>query len=134
MIRDLRPMHVIDLTAFHNTDLCESEIELAFAVNCHAKANVARVCSEIQAVMTYISTDYVFDGSARAPQVETDATNPINVYGISRRAGESVVQNFASKYFIFRVSGLFGVAGASGKGGNFVETMIRLAREGKSIG
>jgi dTDP-4-dehydrorhamnose reductase len=125
--------HVIDLAAFHKTDECEEEIEKAFRVNCFAAANLASICAEIDAVMVYVSTDYVFNGKKATPWAESDPTGPINVYGMSKRAGESMVEAHARKFLILRVSGLYGAAGASGKGGNFVETMIRLAKEGKEI-
>jgi len=88
LIRDLNPTHLIDLSAFHSTDVCEIEQETSFRVNCFAKANLAKVCSDIGAVMIYTSTDYVFSGRELSPRIETDATDPINVYGISKRAGD----------------------------------------------
>lgn len=133
MLEGLKPDHVIDLAAFHKTDVCEDEIETTFAVNCHAAHGLALACERLGACLTYMSTDYVFSGHERSPRVETNATDPINVYGVSKRAGESMVQTYAPRHFIFRVSGLYGVAGSSGKGSNFVELMIRLAREEKPI-
>jgi dTDP-4-dehydrorhamnose reductase len=127
------PTHVIDLAAFHRTDACEEDVEKAFGVNCFAAGNLARVCAEIDAVMLYVSTDYVFSGRKVTPWAESDPTGPINVYGMSKRAGESMVESYAPKFFILRVSGLYGAAGASGKGGNFVETMYRLGKEGREI-
>jgi dTDP-4-dehydrorhamnose reductase len=81
--------------------------------------------------LVYISTDYVFgqDEKRKKPYKETDNTGPINVYGVSKLAGEKFTQYICSKYFIVRVCGLFGVAGSSGKGGNFVELMVRLGKE-----
>jgi dTDP-4-dehydrorhamnose reductase len=70
-------------------------------------------------------TDYVFDGAKVSPYVETDATNPLNVYGASKVAGETMVRNYAPKHYIIRSSGPFGGAGASGKRGNFVETIVK---------
>lgn len=132
-IGEARPAHVIDLAAFHRTDVCEDDVPTTFAVNCHAVKQLAQVCDRNGACLTFVSTDYVFSGQDRTPRVETDATAPCNVYGISKRAGESMVQTYAPSHYLFRVSGLYGVAGSSGKGSNFVETMIRLAREGKPI-
>jgi len=82
-----------------------------------------------------MSTDYVFGGdeTRTTPYLETDAPAPINVYGVSKLAGEHLVRYLLERHFIFRVTGLYGVAGSSGKGGNFVELMLRLAREGKDI-
>lgn len=133
LIESIRPSHVIDLTALTRTEACEDEIQESFEVNCFSKANLARVAGAIDTVMVLISTDYVFSGRQRSPRVETDATDPISIYGISKRAGESAVEANAPKHFIVRSSGLFGMAGSSGKGGNFVETMIDRARQGKPL-
>lgn len=72
-------------------------------------------------------------GEKRTPYSEEDAPNPLNVYGVSKLAGEYFVRNICPKHFIVRTSELYGVAGSRGKGGNFVETMIRLAKEGRPI-
>jgi len=92
-------------------------------------------CRARNTVLLHMSTDYVFGGDkARStPYVETDAPAPINAYGISKLAGEMFVWYLMERYYILRVCGLYGVAGSAGKGGNFVELMLRLAREGKPI-
>jgi dTDP-4-dehydrorhamnose reductase len=129
------PDVVLNMAAFHKVDLCEEEAERTFATNVYGVRNLALACREHEAVLLHMSTDYVF-GSDRArntPYVETDPPGPINVYGISKLAGEYLIQYMLERYFILRVTGLYGVAGSSGKGGNFVELMLRLAREGKSI-
>ncbi len=133
-LKEWKPRYVIDLAAYHRVDICEDQAALTFEVNALAAGNLARICREIGAVFVFASTDYVFSGLESSPRIETDATDPINVYGASKRAGESLVKNFCPEsHVIFRVSGLYGVAGSSGKGGNFIETMVRLAREGKPI-
>lgn len=104
-----------------------------FQVNAIGALNVARIANEIDSINVYISTDYVFDGTKGKPYTEEDTPNPINVYGVSKYAGEIFTRNYSPKHYVIRVSSLFGVAGASGKGGNFVETMIRLAKERKEI-
>jgi dTDP-4-dehydrorhamnose reductase len=80
----------------------------------------------------FISTDYVFDGNKKEPYTEDDPTNPINSYGISKLAGELYTKQ-NPKHYIVRVASLFGKAGASGKGGNFVETMITKAKKNETI-
>ena len=107
--------------------------EKAFQVNAIGALNVARVASEIDAVNVYISTDYVFDGSKGEPYTEEDVPNPINVYGLSKCAGEIFTKNYSKKHYIVRVASLYGKAGASGKGGNFVEFMIQKAKRGEEI-
>jgi len=126
------PDVVINTAAFHRVDDCETEVDKAFSVNALGARNVAVISQQVQAKLVYISTDYVFGGEAEVrdtPYTEFDKPVPASVYGRSKIAGEGLVRDFCQKYFIIRASGLFGVAGASGKGGNFVETMIRLAKE-----
>ena len=129
----LKPDVVINTSAFTRVDDCEDQPELAFRVNALGVRNVAQVCAELGCVLVHISTDYVFGGEKRTPYTEDDLPNPLNVYGVSKLAGEHFVRSLCEKHFIVRTSGLYGVAGSSGKGGNFVETMIRLAREGRPI-
>ena len=81
----------------------------------------------------YISTDYVFDGTKGGPYTEKDTPNPLNVYGLSKYAGEVFTRNYSGRYYIIRVASLYGVAGARGKGGNFVEFMIQKDRNGEEI-
>lgn len=129
----LRPRVVINTAAFHRVDDCETEIERAFAVNFRGVLNLCLACRAIGALLLHISTDYVFDGKKRRPYLETDLPNPINVYGLSKLAGETAMLSILERHFIVRTSGLFGAAGASGKGGNFVNTILRKAREGQPI-
>jgi dTDP-4-dehydrorhamnose reductase len=110
-------------------EACEDDPETAFAVNCHAVRNLAVVCQSLGARLVHISTDYVFSGSRRAPYPEDAPPDPLNVYGVSKVAGEHFVRSGCEDHAIVRVSGLFGLVGASGKGGNFVETMLRLGHE-----
>lgn len=86
--------------------------------------------------LVQISTDYVFGGDtghAGTPYIEFDETSPLNVYGKSKLAGERLVEHLSSRYFIIRVASLFGVAGSSGKGGNFIETILRLGKERSEV-
>ncbi|MCL0036180.1 dTDP-4-dehydrorhamnose reductase [Dehalococcoidia bacterium] len=127
-----RPDIVINTAAYVRVDDCETEQDKAFSVNALGARNVAVVTQEIGAKLVHISTDYVFGGESQprtAPYTEFDFPIPPNVYGKSKLAGENLVRHLCAKHFIIRSSGLFGVAGASGKGGNFVETMLRLAKE-----
>ncbi len=135
MMQEHGPDIVLNMAAFHKVDVCEEEIEKTFAVNVYGVRNLALACRAHDAALVHMSTDYVFGGdrTRAAPYVETDAPAPINVYGVSKLAGEYLVRYLLERYFIFRVTGLYGVAGSSGKGGNFVELMLRLASEGKDI-
>ncbi len=121
---------LINCTSYHKTDEAENHATEAFAINAHAPQRMAAVCKARGAMFVHLSTDYVFDGRSRKPYVETDAPSPVNVYGASKLLGENLVlREYAEGSLIARVASLFGVAGSSGKGGNFVETMLRLARE-----
>lgn len=127
------PDIVINCASFVRVDDCEDYPEKAFQVNALGARNVAQVCGDLNVVCVYISTDYVFDGQKKTPCAEGDQPGPVNVYGASKLAGEYLVRASCPKYFVVRTAGLYGLAGSSGKGGNFVESMIRLAREGSPI-
>ncbi len=124
---------VINTAAFHKTDSCEDFPEKTFSVNTVGAKNVAEVCKETDAINIYISTDYVFDGRKNRPYIENDIPNPINTYGLSKYVGEIFTRNYCEKYYVIRAASLFGYAGASGKGGNFIEAMINKAKEGGEI-
>lgn len=129
----LRPEAVINTAAVHRVDECEDHAERAFQVNAIGALNVARFCADVDALCVYVSTDYVFDGEKGEPYTEDDTPRPINVYGASKLAGEHLVRQAAPRWIIARVASLFGVAGASGKGSNFVETILRKARSGEPL-
>ena len=126
-IGDALPGWVINCAAFHNVDLCESQTGRAFEVNAVGAMNVARAAEENGAITVFMSTDYVFGHDG--PWDEHDDPYPLNAYGVSKLAGEQLTALYNPLSLIARVSGLFGVAGSAGKGGNFVETMIRMGRE-----
>ncbi len=132
-VAQVTPDVVLNSTAFHKVEECEQQPEKSFQVNAMAVRNLAQVCALQNSVLVHLSTDYVFGGGTRTPFVETDAPRPLNVYGVSKLAGEHLVRETCPRHFIVRTSGLYGVAGASGKGGNFVELMVRLARESRPI-
>ena len=121
--------YIINCVAVTNVDGCEDNSNDAFTINSSFAFQVAKFCGENDITLFHISTDYVFDGSKQTPYLESDVATPLNIYGLSKFAGDLAVAQSAAKYFIFRVSSLFGVAGAAGKGGNFVTTMVRLANE-----
>ena len=126
---------LINCTGYHKTDEVEDNATLAFAVNARAVQGMARVCARKGARLVHISTDYVFGGDVTRtlPLREDDPTAPVNVYGASKEVGETLARLACDNLVIVRVASLFGVAGASGKGGNFVETIIRLGRERGTI-
>jgi dTDP-4-dehydrorhamnose reductase len=110
-------------------EICERDPETSFRVNATAARTVALAAEEIGAACVYISTDYVFPGDGDRPYREDDARRGVNVYGVSKMAGEDLVARACERHFVVRSSGLYGVRGASGKGGNFVETILKRAAE-----
>jgi dTDP-4-dehydrorhamnose reductase len=132
ILKEHHPQAVINTAAFHKTDQCEDEPLKTFSVNAIGARNIATITREMGATTVFVSTDYVFDGSKNEPCTEDDTPNPINTYGISKLAGELFTKQ-NPKHYIARVASLFGVAGASGKGGNFIETMIAKAKKNEVI-
>ena len=133
VLMQLEPQIVINTAAFVQVDQCEDEVERCFQVNTYAVRNLAQVCQELGCRLVHLSTDYVFNGKKYEPYLEDDAPHPLSVYGVAKLAGEYFVRALCERHLVIRSSGLYGLAGSSGKGGNFVETMIRLAKEGKPI-
>jgi len=133
ILKELKPDVIINTAAYVRVDDAELYPEKAFQVNAIGALNVARVASEIDAVNVYISTDYVFDGTKGEPYTEEDIPNPLNVYGLSKYAGEIFTKNYSKRYYIIRVASLYGKVGARGKGGNFVEFMIQKARNKEEL-
>ncbi len=124
-LADLQPDVIINCAAFTQVDACETQEELATAVNGAAVGFLAVAAKEIGATLVHISTDYVFDGKKQQPYLESDAVAPQSAYGRSKLVGEqAIAQSGLNKYFIIRTSWLYGPGG-----NNFVETMIRVARE-----
>jgi dTDP-4-dehydrorhamnose reductase len=130
VLKEARPEVVINTAAFHDLETCEDEPLRAFEVNALGGRNAALVCNDINAVLMHISTDYVFDGKKRVPYIETDKPMPLNVYANTKLAGEYFVEAIAKKFYIIRVSGIYGKAPCIGKKGmNFVNLMLKLSRE-----
>lgn len=117
-----RPDAAIHCAAYTKVDLAEDEPERCWAVNADGTRNLAAACRKIGAKMLYISTDYVFPGTGERSYETGDPTGPVNTYGRSKLAGELAVQSLLEKYFIVRISWVFGK-----NGNNFVKTMLRLA-------
>lgn len=134
ILKRINPDLVINTAAFHDVDLCEDEALSAFKVNVIGVKNLAIICREINIPLMHFSTDYIFDGKKKEPYVEDDCARPISLYGISKLAGEQVIRYMLEKYYIIRLSGLYGYTGCVGKGNiNFVELMIKLAKKEKTI-
>lgn len=124
VISDVKPDYVIHCAAYTNVDKAEEEPETAELVNAKSAEYIAKACNSNNAIMIYISTDYVFDGTKKTPYVSDDTTNPTGAYGLSKLHGEEAVRKFCPAHYIIRTSWLYGHHGK-----NFVETMISLAEK-----
>jgi len=124
---------IINTAAFHKVELCEAEPERSFQVNALGALHTAKAAQKSGARYVYISTDYVFDGSKGAPYLESDPPSPLNVYGASKVAGEHLSRLASERWLVLRIASVFGRAGASGKGGNFIETILQKARAGQPL-
>ena len=118
------PEIVVHCAAYTNVDKAEEDLKNAELINVTGTENIAKACAEAGAVMVYISTDYVFDGTKNSPYTPDDKPNPINNYGLTKLKGEEAVKKYCEKYYIARTSWLYGHHGK-----NFVETMISLAKD-----
>lgn len=129
VVTDAAPDLVINTAAFHNVPLCEVEVEQAFRINCAAVRDLALVCREQGAQLVTFSSDYVFGGERHTPYREDDRPQPMQIYGITRLAGEyaAVAASF-DQAVIIRTCGLYGRSGAQSKGGNFVDKRLADAR------
>lgn len=124
ILTDLEPNWIVHAAAYTQVDGAESNILKAYRVNALGARNVATVAHENGCGLAYYSTDYVFDGSQKQPYREWDSTNPLNVYGASKLAGEFFLRSICSKHLIIRTSWLFGVGGT-----HFVEKIIAAAKK-----
>lgn len=124
LVARLAPDLVVNAGAYTAVDRAEDEPELAFRVNAEAPAALAGACARAGIPIVHYSTDYVFDGRGTRPYREADATAPLGVYGASKWAGEQAVRGSGAAHKIFRLCWVYGP-----RGGNFLLTMLRLARE-----
>ena len=132
-LRKYQPGLILNTAAYHRVDECEDFPERAFGVNAVAIRDLAIAAKAIGAALVHFSTDYVFDGRKRTPYREVDPPGPLSVYAASKLAGEYFVRATLPQHFVIRTCGLYGLAGSRSKGGNFVETMLRLAADEREI-
>jgi dTDP-4-dehydrorhamnose reductase len=128
-----RPAWVLNTVAFNRTEDCEVKPDLAFAVNAFGARGAARAAAAVGARCLHVSTDFVFDGAKRTPYVESDPARPPSVYALSKFGGECFVLAESADNLVVRGAGLFGAAGSSGKGGNFIESVIAKAQKGEPV-
>lgn len=127
------PDLVLNAAAYNQVDVAEREPLAAYMVNGLAVRNIAVACRQIDACLVHFSTDYVFDGTAGRPYVESDEPHPISAYGVSKLAGEYYARAYLDESIVIRTSGVFGPAGVGTSRGNFIELMLRLANGGQPI-
>jgi dTDP-4-dehydrorhamnose reductase len=123
-----RPDIVVNCAAWTDVDGAESDETGALAVNGTGAGNLAAGAREVGAAIVFVSTDYVFDGQKSTPYVESDQPAPLSAYGRTKLAGEEATAAANKRHFIVRSSGLFGIGG-----GNFVDTMLRLAESTNEV-
>jgi dTDP-4-dehydrorhamnose reductase len=121
---------IINCSGYTEVDKAEKEIEKAFLINRDGVRNISKIATEKQAKLIHISTDYVFNGekNTHLSYTEDDKTEPINIYGESKLAGEKEIKETFKKYFILRTAWLYGIGGK-----NFVSTMLKLFKEKEEI-
>jgi len=132
-LAEVEPEVVYNAAAYTQVDVAEKEPRAAFLVNALAVRNLALACRQVDAQLVHFSTDYVFDGFARHPYAEDDPTHPLSAYAVSKLAGEMYAQAYLDRVLIVRTSGVFGPGAINTPRGNFVETMLRLAKSGQPI-
>lgn len=123
-VQAIAPDVIVNAAAYTAVDRAESELHLAHAINGTAVGVLGEVARELKALMIHYSTDYVFDGTAPRPYLESDAPAPINAYGRSKLAGELALAQAGPHHLILRTSWVF-----ASRGQNFVKTVLRLAAE-----
>ncbi|HAG07386.1 MAG: dTDP-4-dehydrorhamnose reductase [Clostridia bacterium 62_21] len=127
-VADVRPACVVNCAAYTDVDGAEAERDKALAVNALGVRNLASVCRERDVELVHFSTDYVFDGRKETPYLIFDAPSPLSTYGQSKLYGEEYLKLIAPRYYLIRTSWLFGTGGK-----NFVETVLKLAREKREL-
>jgi len=124
---------VVNAAAYNQVDIAEKEPAAAFQANALAVRNIAMACRQAGAKLVHYSTDYVFDGTKGSAYVETDPTHPLGAYAVSKLAGELYAQAYLDDTLILRTSGVFGPGGMFTPRGNFVEVMLRMAKNNQPI-
>lgn len=128
VITKVKPDVIIHCAAYTAVDQAETEPDDAYLINTVGTRNIAMVAERLHSKMCYISTDYVFNGKSSVPYCEYDCTDPVTVYGKSKRAGEWFVQSLCLRWFIVRTAWLYGAAGH-----NFVKTMLQRGKTCHSL-
>lgn len=134
-LEGLKTQWIINTAAFHKVDECEKDSSKAWQVNSFGPLNVARIAKILGAKSVFISSDYVFSGNLAqdSSYSESSEVSPVNAYGHSKAAGELATLAVDQANLVVRIASVFGAAGSSGKGGNFVETILNKAKAGDQL-
>jgi dTDP-4-dehydrorhamnose reductase len=126
---------VVNCAAYNFVDRAEQELDSAFAVNAWAVRSLGQWCGQHDRVLVHFSTDHVFglDATRNTPWLESDPPGPVSVYGLSKLTGEYFARALCPRHLVIRTCGLYGHHGSGGKGTNFVETMLRVAGQGRPL-
>lgn len=127
-IRSIKPDIIVNAAAYTAVDKAEADQEQAFLINGQAAGVLAEEASICGALLIHYSTDYVFDGSKTGAYLEGDQTNPLNVYGQSKLAGEQAIQASTADFLILRTTWVY-----AARGNNFVKSILRLAQEREEL-
>ena len=127
VMTEVQPDAVIHCSAYTAVDRAEEDIEICRRVNVDGTENIAKICKKLDCKMLYLSTDYIFSGDGERPWEPDDEASPLNAYGQSKYDGELALKKYVEKYFIVRISWVFGI------NGNFIKTMLRLGRENGAV-
>jgi dTDP-4-dehydrorhamnose reductase len=128
IIRETRPDLIVNAAGYTAVDQAESDGQTARQINALAPGIMAEEARQIDATLIHYSTDYVFDGAKRCPYDESDYTNPLNMYGCTKLAGEAAIEKSGARYFIFRTGWLYAM-----RARNFLTTVLRLARQREEL-
>ena len=133
VLAEFDPTVVFNAAAYNQVDVAEREPHAAFMANALGVRNLALACRQVDAQLVHFSTDYVFDGTAHQPYGEQDMPHPLGAYAVSKLAGELYAQAYLEQPLIVRTCGVFGPGGLRTNRGNFVEFMLRRAKDGQPI-
>lgn len=127
-VLNAQPQIIIHAAAYTDVDGAENDPELAMAVNKDGTRKLALAAREVDAIMVYVSTDFVFDGLKHTPYTPSDKPNPVNTYGLSKHYGELMVSELMDTYYVVRTSWVYGVHKR-----NFVQFVLESARQGREV-
>lgn len=130
IFKKFEPKYIFNCTAYHNLFSCEKNIKKSFEINTYSLKYLIDYCNLYNCKIIHFSTDYVFDGQKKSKYSETDIPNPVNIYGISKLAGEYIVKNYAKSFLIIRLSSLYSEYKCRAKKrGNFIEQIINNSKK-----